>query len=54
MLGGSVFVSATLAEMPRQKFYGEDANLKATYVSEDVIVQLGDHSQAISPLNTHR
>ncbi len=50
LLGGNVSVIATLAEMPRQKFFGADQRLEIQYENEDVTVKLGDHSQSISPM----
>jgi len=50
MLGGDVSIMATLAEMPRQKFFGADQRLAIEYKRDDVTVKIGDHSQSISPM----
>ncbi len=50
LLGGQLSVSATLAQMPRQKFFGADQRFAVEYRREDISVKVGDHSQTISPM----
>ena len=50
LMGGNVTVSASLAEFPRQKFYGSEQVLALEYKKEGTTLKLGDHSQSMSPL----
>jgi hypothetical protein len=50
VFGGQLTVQATLSEMPRQKFYGQERRFTANYMTEKVSVTVGDHQERFSPM----
>ena len=50
VLGGQLTVQATLSEMPRQKFFGQERSFTARYDNESVSVTVGDHQEQFSPM----
>lgn len=50
LLGGNVAVSAVVSEQPRRKLFQADQMVSVAYNRKNVAVQLGDHSQSLSPM----
>ena len=50
LLGGDVRVAAVLAETPRRRLYGQEAQVTVQYARNNLAVTVGDHSASTSPM----